>query len=122
MALRKCYGESLEATAQNYAVTAGASGDGVIVISQELGHMRKKVSCRNVERLRRRFMAFLLPSRQNALRALMEAIPLLVSHQDATRSACGAACFMRVLSHFICVAVCRSQALTVSKSSRSRTP
>src|SRR5215212_8365355 len=33
-----------------------------------------------------------------------ESIALLVGHQDATRSACGAACFMRVLSHFIPVA------------------
>jgi hypothetical protein len=52
----------------------------------------------------------------------VEAVSFVASHQEATRSACVAACFIRVLSHFICVAVCPSQALTVSKSSWSRTP
>src|SRR5215208_1183567 len=65
--------------------------------------------------------SFSCPLAKAFCKPLMEAIPL-ISHQDATRSACGAACFMRVLSHFICAAVCPSQALTVSNSSWSRTP
>src|SRR5215211_9381673 len=66
--------------------------------------------------------SFSCPLTKALCEPLMEAIPLLVSHQDATRSACGAACFMRVLSHFICVAVCPSQVLTVSSSSLSYAP
>src|SRR5215203_2906736 len=37
--------------------------------------------------------------------ALEEAVSFVAGHREATRSACGAACFMRVLSHFIWVAV-----------------
>src|SRR5829696_3631231 len=66
--------------------------------------------------------SFSCPVAKALCEPLIEAIPLLVSHQDATRSACGAACFMRVLSHFICVAVCPSQESTTSRRYRSGTP
>jgi hypothetical protein len=43
------------------------------------------------------------------------------AHASATTSTCGAACFMRVLSHFSCPAVSPSHADTVSSRSLSRT-
>ena len=43
----------------------------------------------------------------------------LVRH-DATSSACGAACFIRVRSHCSCVVVCFSHEVTVSNSALSQ--
>ena len=53
---------------------------------------------------------------------LVQAVALFAVRHDAIRSACGAACFILVLSHFSCVAVCPSQEPTTSRRSSSRTP
>jgi hypothetical protein len=41
------------------------------------------------------------PLAKTVCEPFMETVSFLVDHQDATRRACGAACFMRVLSHLI---------------------